>query len=303
MKRLTETAWTALSEALRTYYWFKRDFEVMVRGRFSDAPELLAQISFRDTKRETIGQLIVLLRREEATYQPLVIEVLLAMRDVDPAFPHLQRLTDGPEKVTQAIHAHQMVLDCTEQFTALADSRRRAEEQTRRSEESSKARHLHEAELGRIKAWFFELHQGTKPQARGIEFERLLNDLFDLWDLEPRASYSIEHEQVDGAFTFDTDPYILEARWWTDPLGPKELNDFRMKVDGKGRNTLGLCVSISGFTDGAVIKHSAGRTPLVLMDGVDLLSVLEGRVALDEVLSAKRRHAAETGNPLFRLLT
>ena len=124
---------------------------------------------------------------------------------------------------------------------------------------------------------------------------------FELWDLNPRAAYSIEHEQVDGAFTFRTDDYILEARWRADPLQPKDLNDFRAKVDGKARNTLGLCMSISGFTEGATAQHSRSQTPLVLMDGTDLMPILEGRIELTEVLERKRRHAAETGNPMYRV--
>ena len=138
------------------------------------------------------------------------------------------------------------------------------------------------------------------PQERGYAFERFLNALFELWDLNPRAAYSIEHEQIDGAFTFRTDDYLLEARWWAESLQPKDLNNFRMKVDGKARNTLGLFVSISGFTDGAIAKHSHGQTPLILMDGTDLVPILEGRIALVEVLERKRRHAAETGNPMYR---
>ena len=73
-----------------------------------------------------------------------------------------------------------------------------------------------------------------------------------------------------------------------------------MKVNSKARNTLGLYVSISGFTAGAIAKHSHGQTPLILMDGADLVPILEGHIELTEVLERKRRHAAETGNPMYR---
>ena len=58
--------------------------------------------------------------------------------------------------------------------------------------------------------------------------------------------------------------------------------------------------SISGFTEGAIAKHPDGQTPLRLMDGTDLMPILEGRIELSEVLERKRRHAAETGNPMYR---
>jgi len=153
-----------------------------------------------------------------------------------------------------------------------------------------------------LKNRFLDMFAAADPQKRGRDFEGFLNELFALWDLSPRAAYDLEHEQIDGAFTFRTDDYLLEARWWKEPLQPKELNDFRVKVDGKARNTLGLCVAVTGFTKGAIEKHSEGQSPLILMDGTDLMPILEGRIGLDEVLERKRRHAAETGIPMFRAL-
>lgn len=102
-------------------------------------------------------------------------------------------------------------------------------------------------------------------------------------------------------FTFRTDDQLLEARWWKENIQPKELNDFKAKVDGEARNTLGLRIAVSGFTPGAIEEHSSAQSPLILIDGVDLMPVLEGRISLDEVLERKRRHAAETGNVLFRV--
>ena len=37
------------------------------------------------------------------------------------------------------------------------------------------------------------------------------------------------------------------------------------------------------------------------MDGEELVHVLEGRIALDELLLLKRRHAAQTGNIYYKV--
>lgn len=84
------------------------------------------------------------------------------------------------------------------------------------------------------------------------------------------------------------------------PLEPEDFGYFKVKVDAKARNTLGLCISIGGFTEGAIKQHTGSQTPLVLMDSADLMPVLEGLIALTEVLHRKRRHAVETGNPMYR---
>ena len=300
-QKLSEPAWQALAEALRTYHWFKSDFQTLVRANFADAPDVLAAVNFVDTKRTATGQLVTALRLKERKYQPVVIDALVALSGFDPAFPHLARLDDGPSLVAEAKAAHDAVRAVIAQHSELASSRESARREAEETREKESARRLHDSRLDQLRLQFLEMHRSSdEPQARGRAFEGFLNALFELWDLNPRAAYSIEHEQIDGAFTFRTDDYILEARWRAELLQPKELNDFRVKIDGKARNTLGLYMSISGFTEGAIVKHSHGQTPLILMDGADLMPILEGRIELTEVLERKRRHAAETGSPMYR---
>ena len=300
-RKLSEPAWQALEEALRTYRWFKADFETLVRAHFAEAPDALAAVNFRETKRVATGQLIRELRLSERKHQAVVIDALVALSKFDPEFPHLARLEDGTLRVKEAKTAYDLVRSVVDEYSELAASREAARHEAEEARARADARRLHDSRLKELQRKFLAMHGSSDdPQARGYAFEKFLNSLFELWDLYPRAAYSIEHEQIDGAFTFRTDDYILEARWQAAPLQPKDLNDFRVKIDGKARNTLGLCMSISSFTEGAIAQHSRSQTPLVLMDGTDLMPIIEGRIGLTEVLERKRRHAAETGNPMYR---
>ena len=300
-KKLSEPAWLALAEALATYHWYKRQFETMVRGLFSHAPDALAAVTFSEPKRIATDQLVRALRLNERRYQNVVIDALVALSEFDSEFSHLAHLNDGHIRIADAKAAHRAVrsvIECSE----LAASREAVQREAAETAARESTRQLHESRLSQLREQFLRMQQSSdRPQRRGKELEGFLNTLFELWDLNPRASYSIQHEQLDGAFTFRTDDYIIEARWWAKPLGPKELNDFKVKVDTKARNTLGLYVSISGFTEGAIAKHSGTGTPLILMDGPDLMPILEGYIDLNEVLELKRRHAAETGNPMYRV--
>lgn len=302
-KKLAPPAWDALSEALATYEWYKSSFESLVRRLFTDAPAALGGLNFSEPKRKVVAALIEALRRREPEYQAIVIDALIELSQYDDRFLNLARLDDGVAKVTAAQEALRRVVEVTEQYSELAAQREQIRSELAQQAGAASARRTHEATLRDLKDRFMEMFASTDPQQRGKEFERFLNELFALWDLSPRAAYDLAHEQIDGAFTFRTDDYLLEARWWKERLQPKELNDFRAKVDGKARNTLGLCVAVNGFTEGAVSKHSASQSPLILMDGTDLMPILEARIGLDEVLERKRRHAAETGNPMFRALT
>lgn len=295
-KKLSEGAWTALTEALSCYHWYKQPFENLVRGRFADTPELLGQLNFSEPKRKVVSHLVSLLRANEAKYASLVIEALLGLAEVDPDFRALARETEDPDRLTDARSAHDLVVEVTKSFASHIRSQERIQSEQNRMAEAERVRGAHYEKLSHLKSEFLAMSMpGVDTHQRGTDLEHLLNRLFNLHDLEPRASYSLKHSQIDGAFNFQTDDYLLEARWWNEPLQPKHLSDFRYKVDGKAKNTLGLCIAIGGFTEGAVTEHSRNGTPLILMDGSDLMTILDGLIELPVVLEKKRRHAAETG--------
>lgn len=103
-------------------------------------------------------------------------------------------------------------------------------------------------------------------------------------------------EQIDGAFTFKDDDYLLEAKWQKKPIVAQDLLGFAGKVNGKRKNTLGLFVSIDGFSSECSRTTSSDLRSLILMDGADLNAILTDRISLDDLLYRKRRHASETDN-------
>ena len=153
--------------------------------------------------------------------------------------------------------------------------------------------------LDELKGSFLAMHSESDHQQRGHMFEGLVNELFFLFDLNPRKSFVLENEQIDGAFTFSTDDYLLEAKWEKDVASREDVDLLAQKVQRKGKNTLGLFLAVAGFSEPAVRAHSNCGTGLMFMDGADLFSILEGRIPLTDVLEAKRRHVSETGLPLL----
>ena len=66
--------------------------------------------------------------------------------------------------------------------------------------------------MDELKQRFLSMYDDPHTQARGRTFEGLLKRSLALFDLNPRKTFSIADEQIDGAFTFNTDDYILEAK-------------------------------------------------------------------------------------------
>jgi hypothetical protein len=138
--------------------------------------------------------------------------------------------------------------------------------------------------------------QSIQPLQRGFAFERFLQDLFAAFNLDPRASFRLRGEQIDGSFQLDADTYLLEAKWQAPPTPQSDLLIFREKVESKSAWTRGLFVSISGFSPDGLAAFSRGRaTNLIGMSGQDLIFMLEGEMTLGDAISKKARRAAETG--------
>ncbi len=298
-KKIDPRAYNALADALALIYWNKKPWARYLRGVLPDVPEILSGLDFYgDTKRETAGRIVDRLMADEARYQAVTIALMLSVANMD-GFPNLEGQQDSAQMLKQAREAVAELRKWTERHQAIIDEHERyAADIAEASQNASKNRAFSEA-IRKLKDQFLAMHaDGSNPQARGKAFEGFLNQLFGLFDLEPRAAYSLEREQIDGAFSFDTDDYILEARWRNEPIGREHLDVFKTKVSRKGKNALGLYISVSGFTHDALQEYSAS-TPFITMDGVDLIAVLEEQVRLDDLLQRKKRHANETGECHF----
>lgn len=138
------------------------------------------------------------------------------------------------------------------------------------------------------------------PQQRGYAFERFLKDLFDAYGLSARASFRLVGEQIDGSFVMHNETYLLEAKWQNSPIGAGELHTFEGKLGEKAKWSRGLFLSISGFSDDGLVAFGRGKS-VICVDGCDLSEVLNRRLSVVDVLSAKVRRAAETGNPFTRV--
>jgi hypothetical protein len=136
--------------------------------------------------------------------------------------------------------------------------------------------------------------RNLEPHCRGYEFERFLTDLFNAFQLRAREPFRLVGEQIDGSFDLASETYLVEAKWLNRKVGQAELHAFHGKVEQKASWARGLFISFGGFTDEGL--HAFGRGKRVIgMDGRDLYVALHRRIGVDQLLSLKVRHAAETG--------
>ncbi|UMY61656.1 restriction endonuclease [Pseudomonas sp. LS.1a] len=137
---------------------------------------------------------------------------------------------------------------------------------------------------------------GPLKRKRGFDFERVLKRLLDADGLEPRSSYKAKGEQIDGSFYLDGTFILLEAKWHADPIPASTLYQFKGKVDGKLVGTLGVFISMSGYSEDAVDALTAGKSlNLILFNKEDIDAAIAGKQGFKTILKAKLRKAAEEG--------
>lgn len=297
MKRIATEAYQALREALAVIVWNKRPFESYLKTSLRESPELLAGLPFQEPKRVVADMLVDRLVEKEQEYQQVTLTLMLEVASMS-SFPNIELIKDKEDRELRLAEARRAVTrlgELTQSYSDVLTERQKleADEEARRAQTEAQRKFTDEVEA--LRQRFLGLQSADDHQKRGKAFERLLTDFFALFDMEPRLAYDLEREQIDGSLSFDTDDYIVEARWRKEPVDRGDADIFAAKVRRKGKNAVGLFVSVAGFSKLALDQYREA-TPFIVMDGTDLYLALDQRVRLDDLLKSKKRHANETGN-------
>jgi hypothetical protein len=120
--------------------------------------------------------------------------------------------------------------------------------------------------------------------------------------LAPRTNFRPDGEEVDGSFFHRGRVMLLEAKWTQGPQPASSIYEFRGKVEGKLVGTIGVFISMSGYSADAVNALVAGKViNTILFTGDDMRAVVAGQVSFADALDRKLRAAAEDGTPLSPL--
>lgn len=135
------------------------------------------------------------------------------------------------------------------------------------------------------------------PQNRGYKFEKILKEMFEVFNLNPRGSFKIVGEQIDGSFEFRNEVYLLEAKWTNKKTDKSQLVVFNQKVATKSAFTRGVFISYAGYEENAVATLPNGtQIGIVLITVQELAIALQKKDNITNLLWTKIRALAEEGN-------
>ncbi len=148
---------------------------------------------------------------------------------------------------------------------------------------------------------FNDLKSNSKTgKKRGFAFEKLINELLELENLNPSFSYKSTGEQIDGMFEFKHRFFHIECKWESKPMCASNFYSLQGKMRGKLIGSLGIFISMSDFSLDAPSALEKGKTiDTLLFTSGDIKDCFSPAYSFSEILEIKLRNAALYGSVLY----
>lgn len=156
-------------------------------------------------------------------------------------------------------------------------------------------------QLQTVKSDLFSLFKEQNAQKRGKALEKVLNKLFDCYEVSVREDFTIKGncgegiiEQIDGLIELDGHLYLVEMKWWNKPIGVGDVAPHLVRVYNRGGQVRGLFISYTDFTSPAIEQCKqalSGGKIVVLATLKEIVNLIENEDDLKQWLKMKV-HAA-----------
>ena len=256
--RITPHLITLCYDAAVSSFWRKSALRLFLTG-VGIGNSYLATWAPEETKRAFLSRMFAELRRNKRGQDAILLmaRALAEQRE----FPDLQHWDDATLKTQQA-HAAVGALrrylanqddrkDTQADNTAAQERRRILQEQAKRS------RDMLDSLSTRLAALSLRLGE----QRAGYEFQDWFFDFLEFYEVTCRRPYVVDGRQIDGSLTISETTYLLELKFTSHPAGAEAIDTFYKKVITKADNTMGVMVSVAGYSSVAKQEASGVRPP------------------------------------------
>lgn len=280
-----------VQDALLKSYWRRKTFRIFLR-RAGVSERFLSTWAEDESKRQLLDRLLPALEADEKG--PAVIKQLAVHLADQVSFPDLTGWPDEADKLKAA----GLAVSSLKSYIAREHSAAEVE-QARQAIREAAARQRAEKlasqqSLERLRTLLTKLHAKAGTQEGGYAFESWFYELVSFFDMEHRRPYTADERQIDGSVTLEGTTYLVELKFTSNQIGAEHVDSFLAKVNTKADNTMGLFLSMAGYSSVALSQASKPRTPLLLMDAGHVFLVLQGLWELPELICRLRQHASQT---------
>ena len=279
-------------DTLLKSFWRKKALKRFLR-RFGVRQTVLAQLAESDSKREWLDFLFPKLEQAESG-RMAIKKMAHALAEQD-SFPDLENWEDSQEKIASANKA----VEKLQSYLKKKQNDKEQEDEARRIREEADARRQgilrSRADLTKLRERLEDLATRIGTQEAGYAFQDWFYDLMGFCEVEQRRPYVTGGRQIDGSITVDGTTYLVELKFTSEQASVTDVDTFYKKVVTKSDNTMGIMVSMSGYSSTAKKEASGDKSPLLLIEHGHLYLALLETMEFAEVIRRVRRHSSQTG--------
>lgn len=292
MKKLAPEFISLTQDACWKAFWTKDALRLFLKQHA--IPESYLQTWNKDeTKKTFIAQLFSHLT--EQNKDDILFSLAQSLAEMQ-YFPDLENYEDSNEKKGKAKEAVARLRTELTKINTSLDSEKQKQQRRMEAEKQKQKAIAKQASLTTLTNQLnsFVSQQGTA--GGGFAFEKWFYECVQFFDIDSRPPYKTENNQIDGSLTIDGTTFLVELKFGIKQTGQDDIILFINKITKKADNTMGIFLSMPGYTESAIKSASVDRTPLLLLDHSHLYNlVLSGRMSLDDVIRRIKRHASQTG--------
>jgi hypothetical protein len=278
-------------EAALRSYWRKEALRKFLRAAHI-AESHLATWASEESKRDFLDRTFQKLQGSDRG-RALIFEMARSLSE-QTTFPDLRNWEDSSQKIADATKAvAELQAYLKTQDEEVRNEREREEAKARAREERSRIQRSL-TDKSKLQERLDALHSFVGTQQGGYDFQDWFYDVLDFCEIQNRRPYVSNGRQIDGSLTHEGTTYLVELKFTGEQADATDVDSLRSKVDDKADNTMGIMVSISGYSSVAIAGASGRQSKLLVFDATHLYLFLAGSVTFGEIISRVRRHASQT---------
>ncbi len=279
-------------EAVLKSYWRKNALRKFLRSSHV-SESFLSSWANEESKREFLDRLFQRLQASDKG-KALIYQMARHLSE-QTTFPDLRNWEDSEEKIQ---NAHKAVQEL-KSYLSRQDKEMKTEQERKDAQE--KAREKRQkiqrslTDKSKLQIKLDAMHSKVGTQEGGYEFEAWFYELLDFCEITNRKPYKSNGRQIDGSLTHEGTTYLLELKFTKDQSGATDIDSLKAKVNKMADNTMGIMLSISGYSSVALNDASGSKSTLLILDAGHLYLFLSGAMSFSDIISRVRRHASQTG--------
>jgi len=279
-------------ESVLKSYWRKNALRKFLRAAHV-SEGFISTWAADESKRELLDRLFQKLQATDKG-KAVIFQMARSLSE-QTTFPDLRNWEDSAQKIQDAHKAVQELkayLNQQDKEIKNEKERKHAQETARKEREKIQRSLTDKAKLQQeLDAMYLKV--GT--QDGGYEFEGWFYKLLDFCEITNRKPYKSDGRQIDGSVTLDGTTYLVELKFTKKQSGATDIDSLKAKVNKMADNTMGIMISISGYSSVAIKDASGSKTTLIILDASHLYMFLSGAMNFSDIISRVRRHVSQTG--------